>query len=174
MKVMYYSIDESYVWLHLYNLFVYTYLNLYISLLTIQLKIFHTFFKDIPAFLTHLCPIFGLVMEALFTNALFAQTLLLTRKVIKTTNQDSTSKIEFHILGPTISNPEDLVQFLQRLDDGKYHCTICNEFSHKIITCAKNHVEAKHFNNSFIYNCPFCPSTFTNKKGLYNHRAKHK
>ena len=75
MKLMYDSNYETCVWLHIWNLCMtpivkpmydsnyetYVWLHMYVSLLIIQVKIFHTFFKDIPAYLTHLCPIFGLV-----------------------------------------------------------------------------------------------------------------
>ena len=47
-----------------------SYLNLYISLLIIQLKNIPYFFKDIPAYLTHLCPIFGLVPFTFYTHVL--------------------------------------------------------------------------------------------------------
>ena len=80
--------------------------------------------------------------------------------------------ILFCILGRTITDPEDFIQFLEKNNtDGKYHCTFCG-YSHKVVTCAKNHVEAKHFDNSFTYNCPFCEMTFTNKVSFNNHKMK--
>ena len=77
------------------------------------------------------------------------------------------------VAGHSISDPEDFVQFLEKHVDGKYYCNICN-YSHKVITTVKNHVEAKHFDNSFTYNCPYCDSTFSNRVSLNNHRVKHK
>ena len=114
----------------------------------------------------------SILMEALFTIVLYALTLLPTRKVIKITSQGSTSKMKFfYFSGPTISDPEELVQFLQKLEDGKYICTICNSFSNDK-TNARNHVEAKHFDGSFTYNCPLCPKTFSNKTSYNNHKAR--
>jgi len=75
-----------------------------------------------------------------------------------------------------MSDPSELNQFIRRdLEDGKYHCNICNNFSHKTSSCARNHVEAKHFPNSFVHSCDICLEIFKNSIALNNHRArKHK
>jgi len=82
----------------------------------------------------------------------------------------------FDAKGPMMSDPSELMQYVSRnSNDGKYFCNLCNAFSHKIVTCVRNHVEAKHFPSSFIYTCPFCPQTFNNKTSLNNHKStKHR
>ena len=84
--------------------------------------------------------------------------------------------LPFSFTGFEFSDPSQLDQFLEKnIENGKWQCTICNDFSHKIVTCARNHVEAKHFPNTFIYTCPVCSDTFNSKKSLYNHTAsRHK
>ena len=59
MKLMYDSNCETYVWLQLWNLCM----TPYVCFSTNNSgKNISYFFKDIPAYLTHLCPIFGLVV----------------------------------------------------------------------------------------------------------------
>ena len=75
-----------------------------------------------------------------------------------------------------ITDPNELTKFLIRDEvDGKFYCSICNLFSHVKRSCVRNHVEAKHFPNTFTYDCPICAMTFNNKTSLNNHKAnKHK
>ena len=76
---------------------------------------------------------------------------------------------------PQFTDPSQLDQYLQRLEDGKYQCVICYSFSHVGITCARNHVESIHFPDSFTYLCNICNDSFKTKKKLYNHTAtRHK
>jgi len=78
--------------------------------------------------------------------------------------------------GQTFQDPSELLQFVQKdMTDLKYHCTICHKFSHKTSYCARNHVEAQHFPNTFIYQCDLCEMTFHTKSNLTMHRSrKHK
>ena len=74
-----------------------------------------------------------------------------------------------------MSHPSELSQFIRKdAADGKHYCTICHVFCHSVITCVRNHVEAKHFPDTFTYTCPICHSTFKTKTSLNNHKAaKH-
>jgi len=78
--------------------------------------------------------------------------------------------------GHQFESPEEFKQFLfKNPEDGKYHCSICHEYSHQSAVNARNHVESKHFPNSFVYNCDQCPASFKNAIGLNNHKTrKHK
>ena len=71
-----------------------------------------------------------------------------------------------------IKDPNDLVKFLVRNDDNVPTCGICFKFSNKTSTCVKNHIEAIHFPNLFIYSCPYCRQEFNSKKALYNHKRR--
>ena len=79
------------------------------------------------------------------------------------------------LLGQRFENPEELKQFvLKSTEDGKYYCSICNEYSHISISNARNHVESKHFPGFFTYNCEICFENFNNRQKLYLHKSKHK
>ena len=78
--------------------------------------------------------------------------------------------------GQTFHEPNELLQFVQKDPaDHKYHCVLCNKFSHKTSYCARNHVEAQHFPNMFVYPCEQCDITFSTKNSLTTHISrKHK
>jgi len=71
-----------------------------------------------------------------------------------------------------IKEPGDLLQFLIRNDENIPTCGICFKFSNKTTTCVKNHIEAIHFPNHFVYSCPNCSREFNSKKSLYNHTRR--
>merc|ERR1719483_811019 len=71
-----------------------------------------------------------------------------------------------------IKDPKDLLQFLTRNSDNIPTCGICFKFSNKTTTCVKNHIEAIHFPNHFMYSCPQCNKEFNSKKSLYNHKGR--
>jgi len=74
------------------------------------------------------------------------------------------------VVNPILS-PEDLNQFVLKLDTG-YSCTICHkQFGNK--RDGRNHCEALHFPNSFVYNCDFCGTTFNSKNTLNVHQTRH-
>ena len=75
-----------------------------------------------------------------------------------------------------VTVPEDFNKYvIKNTQDGKYHCTICNEYSHAGITLARNHVESKHFPGTFTYSCDICDEIFTTRINANNHKArKHK
>eukprot|EP00092_Neocalanus_flemingeri_P019432 GFUD01021050.1.p1 GENE.GFUD01021050.1~~GFUD01021050.1.p1 ORF type:complete len:351 (-),score=69.41 GFUD01021050.1:374-1426(-) len=78
--------------------------------------------------------------------------------------------------GYSFQDPSELLQFVQKNpSDLKFHCTLCDKFSHKNSSCTKNHVESQHFPNMFSYPCDKCEMTFTTKTTLNLHRTrKHK
>ena len=79
----------------------------------------------------------------------------------------------FNLSGKSIiEKPEDFHQFIGRNSSGCF-CTICHTFSHRSSTNVKNHVESKHFPNSFTYTCPMCQMSFGSKKSLENHKSLH-
>ena len=73
-------------------------------------------------------------------------------------------------------DPSDLLQFVRKdPGDQKHHCTICENFSHATKSCARNHVESKHYPNLFTYSCDICAEIFSTKTNLNAHRTrKHK
>ena len=80
------------------------------------------------------------------------------------------------LVGLTFTDPSQFHNFMRKDDfDGKHYCTICEMFSHKGTTHVRNHIEAKHFPDSFVYKCNMCIEIFKNAKSLSNHRhRKHK
>ena len=72
----------------------------------------------------------------------------------------------------SISNPDDFAQFIQRnLISGEHVCQICN-YSQKQLWTVKNHVESKHFPNSFTYNCPMCEKVFGTNQAFMKHKNR--
>ena len=59
-----------------------------------------------------------------------------------------------------IKDPSDLLQFLTRNEENIPTCGICLKFSNKTTTCVRNHIEAIHFPNHFVYSCPHCNNEF--------------
>lgn len=51
-------------------------------------------------------------------------------------------------------------------------CGICHSFTHRSKYTVQNHIESKHFPNSFLYNCPNCQKTVTTREALGNHKKK--
>jgi len=78
--------------------------------------------------------------------------------------------------GLQLQDPSELLQFVKKDPaDQKYHCTLCRNFSHKVISCTRNHVESKHYPNVFTYSCDQCDETFPTSTKLSTHRTrKHK
>jgi len=71
----------------------------------------------------------------------------------------------------TPERPEDLDQFIGRGEMG-YTCEICAQFSHGSKSNVRNHVESKHFPNSFVYNCNICGKVCNSRQALQQHRSK--
>jgi len=78
--------------------------------------------------------------------------------------------------GSQFQDPSDLLQFVNRnSEDGRFHCTLCDKFSHPNSSCTKNHVESQHFPYIFSYHCDICDLELDSRNKLNNHkRLKHK
>jgi len=75
--------------------------------------------------------------------------------------------------GYSFQDPSELQQFVRKDPyDGKFHCTVCGKFSHKIGACTRNHVESQHFPNMFTYPCGQCTKIYRTKTSLFNHRSR--
>eukprot|EP00092_Neocalanus_flemingeri_P007788 GFUD01008408.1.p1 GENE.GFUD01008408.1~~GFUD01008408.1.p1 ORF type:complete len:332 (-),score=86.07 GFUD01008408.1:2-997(-) len=75
-----------------------------------------------------------------------------------------------------IKSPEDLyVYCTKEVGESKWKCGICYQFSHMGRNQVRNHVESKHFPNTWQYNCKHCGSVSNTKKALDVHiSVKHK
>ena len=79
----------------------------------------------------------------------------------------------FVLVGLTFTEPSQFLHFIRKDDfDSKHYCTICETFSHRGTTQVRNHIEAKHFPDSFVYKCNMCPEIFKNAIGLGNHKSR--
>jgi len=75
--------------------------------------------------------------------------------------------------GCTFEDPSELLQYVRKdQTDQKFHCTLCDKFSHKYSSCTRNHVESKHFPNTFSYPCDQCEMVFSTKSNYSMHRSR--
>ena len=78
--------------------------------------------------------------------------------------------------GPTVAavtSPDDLYIFCTKEPgQNKWKCSICSEYTNNGRNHVRNHVESKHFPNSFQYQCPQCDKTCNTKKGLDVHKSE--
>jgi len=77
----------------------------------------------------------------------------------------------------SINCPEDFDKYiLKELNEnghGYLHkCGICLQFSNKSSGHVRNHLESKHFPNTFSYACPFCDMVLGTRKALEVHRQR--
>jgi len=54
------------------------------------------------------------------------------------------------------SSPEDLFQYVVKHPVKGYLCSICEKYKSPARVNVRNHVESKHFPNTFEYACEFC------------------
>ena len=71
-----------------------------------------------------------------------------------------------------LSDPSELDNFVIRTLMGQFTCSICMRFRHQARANVKNHVESKHFPNSFTYTCDLCGNITHTKQAHQNHRSK--
>jgi len=78
--------------------------------------------------------------------------------------------------GYVLEDPSDLLQFVRKEPtDKRFHCTLCDKFSHTNSYHTRNHVESQHFPNTFSYQCDQCDSVFSTKCNFTMHKSrKHK
>jgi len=72
--------------------------------------------------------------------------------------------------GKGLSDPSELEQFIMK-DQSGYMCSVCSVFRHNTKHHVRNHVESKHFPNSFLYSCPTCGKEVTTRKALERHKT---
>merc|ERR1712142_794830 len=75
-----------------------------------------------------------------------------------------------------IKTPEDLYAYcLKEVGETKWKCGMCFQFSHMGRNQVRNHVESKHFPNTWQYDCKYCGNISKTKKALDIHMSvKHK
>jgi len=73
---------------------------------------------------------------------------------------------------PTPKSHDDFKNFVSKDEYGSHFCTICNTFKHKSCSNVVNHIESKHFPNSFVYNCKYCGKQFNARNSLNVHASK--
>ena len=113
----------------------------------------------------------------LCTSVICVTKLFHPKPVFRCTNIKHTDICKTLLLsGYNFQDPSELLQFVRKdPTDLKYHCTLCNKFSHKNSYCSRNHVESHHFPNMFTYPCDQCEMTFSTKSNYSMHRSrKHK
>jgi len=67
-----------------------------------------------------------------------------------------------------LSTPEDLKKYIVQGEKGPT-CGVCFMFSHRSKSNVQNHIESKHFPNSFSYSCHKCSRNVSTKKALEIH-----
>ena len=84
--------------------------------------------------------------------------------------------ILFHLLIPgfEFTDPSQLDQFIEKNTEGRMQCTICKDFSHNSRSHVRNHIESKHFPNTFSYNCPYehCGKIFYTFQAIQKHKSR--
>ena len=77
------------------------------------------------------------------------------------------------MLGYVFQDPSELMQFVRKDPaDNKFHCTLCDKYSHKATYSTRNHVESHHFPNMFTYQCDQCDQMFGTKNKFANHKSR--
>jgi len=72
--------------------------------------------------------------------------------------------------GKGLTDPSQLEQFIVKEQTG-YMCSVCNIFTHNTKHHVRNHVESKHFPNTFLYSCPTCGKEVFTRKALERHKT---
>ena len=70
-----------------------------------------------------------------------------------------------------VSTPDDLYMFCVK-EPGQWRCGVCSDYTNNGRNHVRNHVESKHFPNTFQYQCPQCDKTSNTKKGMDVHKSK--
>ena len=71
------------------------------------------------------------------------------------------------------TRPEDLDQYIIKAGVGRYSCQLCG-YSQSQAGFIRNHVESKHFPNTFTYSCNLCSKTFGTNNAFLWHKRSHK
>ena len=70
-----------------------------------------------------------------------------------------------------LSCPDDLKRYMLYGVDA-LTCSICQNFSHKSKYTLQNHIESKHFPNTFVYSCPKCLKNVSTREALICHKKR--
>ena len=70
-----------------------------------------------------------------------------------------------------LSSPDDLKIYMLHGVDA-LTCSICQNFSHKSKYTLQNHIESKHFPNTFVYTCPKCQKNVSTREALICHKKR--
>ena len=73
-----------------------------------------------------------------------------------------------------LTTPEDFKKYIIHDEVKGPTCGVCHCFSHRSRSNVQNHIESKHFPNSFTYNCPKCFKSVNTKKALEIHTNRCK
>jgi len=74
----------------------------------------------------------------------------------------------------SLQDPKEMDQYIVRSNGKDYLCVLCNQFTHHSRHSVRNHVESKHFPNTFSYPCHECGKMSTTRKAYENHIQKHR
>ena len=61
-----------------------------------------------------------------------------------------------------------------RNDAGMPSCSVCMKFSNKSLGNARNHIESRHYPNTFSYTCTQCPAVLGTFNALNMHQRGHR
>ena len=78
------------------------------------------------------------------------------------------------IPGFELTDPSQLDQFIEKnLEGGRMQCSICKDYSHDR-SHVRNHIESKHFPNTFSYDCPYenCGKVFNTCQAFQTHKSR--
>lgn len=56
--------------------------------------------------------------------------------------------------------------------DVGYYCNICEQYRKRARCDVRNHIESRHFPNSFVYNCPVCGKEFNTHQAFAKHQSR--
>jgi len=69
-------------------------------------------------------------------------------------------------------DPADLLQYIVKDSaTGNLSCSLCTNFSHRSRANVRNHIESKHFPNTFVYTCPVCFKDCPSHQSLLKHKS---
>ena len=69
-------------------------------------------------------------------------------------------------------DPADLLQYIVKDSiSGNLACSLCSRFSHRSRANVRNHIESKHFPNTFVYSCPICCKNCPSHQSLLKHKS---
>ena len=72
----------------------------------------------------------------------------------------------------TIHKFEDFDQYVGRSANGSKCCGLCFNFESNHPRDLRNHIEARHFPDTFTYQCPECNIILNTNKAFLNHKNR--